>query len=67
MRNGEPLLEGIALKLSDGETLVAFLKSLNEDYDYASARENCLYGLRWDSSAAERRKRLMFSIAARLM
>jgi hypothetical protein len=33
MRNADPLLEGIALKPSDGEALVAFLKSLNEDYD----------------------------------
>jgi hypothetical protein len=33
MRNADPLLESIALKPSDGEALVAFLKSLNEDYD----------------------------------
>jgi hypothetical protein len=33
MRNPDPLLEGIALSPSDGAALVAFLKSLNEDYD----------------------------------
>jgi cytochrome c peroxidase len=32
MRNADPLMAGIALKPSDGEALVAFLRSLNEDY-----------------------------------
>jgi hypothetical protein len=33
MRNPDPLLEGIALQPADVDALVAFLKSLNEDYD----------------------------------
>jgi hypothetical protein len=33
MLNADPLLEGIAIQPSDGDALVAFLKSLNEDYD----------------------------------
>lgn len=33
MRNADPLMKGIALKPSDTTSLVAFLKSLNEDYN----------------------------------
>jgi hypothetical protein len=32
LRNGAPELQGIALATSDNASLVAFLKSLNEDY-----------------------------------
>jgi len=33
MRNGDPLLDGIALTPTDTDALVAFLKALDEDYE----------------------------------